>query len=185
MTFQTFSDGQVACGGRATDAGGIALFFDVSFPDASGERTVTMTQGEHDGGGKAKKDEILPYMNNTDLSGGDYNTTHLPAGTDPHQCAALCMQDPKCMVWVWVIRGMPAGSGDCIFKTGDHGCPSPSPRSKTQGLCTAGRGHEPVGHKCKPSVTPPARKGVMPPVRILKGETLDVRSTRKTTRRFE
>ena len=128
---------------------------------------------------QAKKNEVLPYMNNTDLGGGDYNTTHLPAGTDPHQCAALCMQDPNCMVWVYVIRGEPAGSGDCIFKNGDHECPSPSPQSKTQGLCTAGRGHEPLGHQCQP-VHPPARQNVMPPVRILKGETLDVRSTQKT-----
>ena len=126
----------------------------------------------------AKNDEVLPYMNNTDLAGGDYHTMHLPAGTDPHQCAALCMQDPQCMVWVYVIRGKPAGSGDCIFKNGDHDCPSSSPHSKTQGLCTAGRGHEPIGHTCKP-VHPPARQDVMPPVRILKGESLDVRSAQK------
>ena len=123
---------------------------------------------------QAKKDDILPFMNDTDLSGGDYNSTHLPAGTDPHQCAALCMHDPNCMVWVYVIRGEPLGSGDCIFKSEKHSCPIPSPHSTSQGVCTSGRGHEPIGHKCKPSGPPPARSGVMQPVRILKGEMLDV-----------
>jgi hypothetical protein len=154
---------------------------------------VTITQGEHAGEGISSTasppgnnshSKILPYMNNTDLGGGDYNTTHLPAGTDPHQCAALCMQDPKCMVWVYVIRGKPAGSGDCIFKNENHECPSASPHSTKQGMCTAGRGHEPIGHRCKPVPKPgpphpPAHKDVMPPVRILKGESLDVRGTHK------
>ena len=90
-------------------------------------------------------------MQDTDLGGGDYNSTHMPPGTDPHACAALCMQDPKCMAWVYVVRGKPAGSGDCIFKTLEHGCPVASPRSTSQGLCTAGRGHEPANHKCKAS----------------------------------
>ena len=55
------------------------------------------------------------------------------------------------MAWVYVVRGKPAGSGDCIFKTLEHGCPVASPRSTSQGLCTAGRGHEPANHKCKAS----------------------------------
>ena len=55
------------------------------------------------------------------------------------------------MAWVFVVRGKPAGSGDCIFKTLEHGCPVASPRSTSQGLCTAGRGHEPANHKCKAS----------------------------------
>ena len=185
-----------ACDYRATAAGGIALSFGVSPQDASGERTVTITQGVHtpegfsstaSPPGNNSHNKILLYMNNTDLGGGDYNTTHLPAGTDPHQCAALCMQDPKCMVWVYVIRKKPAGSGDCIFKNENHECPAASPHSTTQGMCTAGRGHEPIGHKCKsvPKPGPPHpahHKDVMPPVRILKGESLDVRGTHKNSR---
>ena len=123
----------------------------------------------------AKKDEILPFMNNTDLSGGDYNSTHLPAGTDPHQCAALCMQDPNCMVWVYVIHGEPLGGGDCIFKTEKHSCPIPSPHSTSQGVCTSGRGHEPIGHNCyhpKPSGPPGPTKATL---KVLTGETLDIR----------
>ena len=81
------------------------------------------------------------------------------------------------MAWVYVIRGSPAGSGDCIFKNGQHACPSYPPESSTQGMCTAGRGHEPVGHKCRGGGggSPPSHPGAMPPVHVVAGESLDVR----------
>jgi hypothetical protein len=158
--------------------GGVALSFGVSAADAtSGERIVRVTQGRHSPSPSpqpSRGSQVLPFMNDTDLSGGDYKTTHLPPDTDPHKCAALCLQDPECMVWVYVIRGKPAGSGDCLFKSGDHGCPRASPQSSSQGLCVAGRGHEPAHHKCNPYPKPAHSTG-LPPVRLLKGETLDVR----------
>ena len=67
-----------------------------------------------------------------------------------------------------------AAIGDCIFKNEKHACPSASPQSTSQGLCTAGRGHEPIGHKCKPLSPASPHMGSMPPVRIMNGETLDV-----------
>lgn len=97
---------------------------------------------------------VLEYMNQTDLGGGDYKTTHMAPGTDPHKCAALCLTDPHCMVWVYVIRGVPAGAGDCILKNGLHTCPHHLT------TCTAGRGHEPIGHKCHAlPPKPPASSG--------------------------
>ena len=70
--------------------------------------------------------EVLPFMNDTDLPGGDYKETHLPQSLDqPQVCAKMCLADPKCMVWTLVVRGKPAGSGACIFKNESHGCPSP------------------------------------------------------------
>ena len=47
---------------------------------------------------------VLAYMNHTDLGRGDYKTTHMPPGTDPHLCAKACLADPKCMVWTYHLR---------------------------------------------------------------------------------
>ena len=108
-------------------------------------------------------------MNNTDLSHGTYQSTHMPAGTDPHRCQTMCLADPMCEVWVYVIRGQPAGSGDCLFKSEAHTCPSANTK------CTAGRGHEPIGHNCyhpKPSPPPGPTKATL---KVLTGETLDIR----------
>ena len=55
-------------------------------------------------------------MKNTDLAGGDYNITHHPAHTDAFVCESLCHADAKCKAWTYVIRGAPAGSGDCCLK---------------------------------------------------------------------
>merc|ERR1712070_110783 len=33
------------------------------------------------------------YMNNTDISGGDYNKTHYPSNTDPKVCQSACDAD--------------------------------------------------------------------------------------------
>lgn len=136
----------------ASSVGGIELTFSVSAPDADGVRVVTifLPSPPPPRPWIAKK-KVLPYMNDTNLAGGDYNTTHMPAGTDPHACQALCLKDPTCMVWVYVIRGNPVGSGDCIFKNEGHGCPSFPPNFdgyNKPGYTTAGRGHEPIGHNC-------------------------------------
>ena len=41
-------------------------------------------------------------------------------------------------MWVYVIRGTPAGSGDCIFKNEHHMCPSHAVRSAaTCAVCCA------------------------------------------------
>jgi hypothetical protein len=64
-------------------------------------------------------------MAGTDLPGEDYRITHLPPKTDPKHCEALCAADSKCKAWTYVIRGTPAGSGDCCLKTAVP-CPGPS-----------------------------------------------------------
>ena len=57
-------------------------------------------------------------MEKTDLPGGnDYNITHYPANTSPSVCADACEADSKCQSWTYVIRGLPAGSGDCCLKS--------------------------------------------------------------------
>ena len=63
------------------------------------------------------------FMPGTDLPGNDYKITHLPPKTDPKACEALCAADPKCKAWTYVIRGVPAGSGDCCLK-GAIACPN-------------------------------------------------------------
>jgi len=45
------------------------------------------------------------------------NVTHHPANTDPSVCQAICDKDDKCRAWTYVIRGQPAGSGDCVLKS--------------------------------------------------------------------
>ena len=156
---------------------GISITFSVGKVDAAGTRLVNASvQHTQATPPPPPSAPILPYMNNTDLPGGDYHTTRLPPHTDPHQCGHLCMKDPACMVWVFVIRDQPVGSGDCIFKNELHACPVPSPHSTKQGICVAGRGNEPVGTNCHNDPAPPLPKAwVLPAVAVLRGETLDVR----------
>ena len=62
--------------------------------------------------------KVTTYMEKTDLPGGnDYNITHYPANTSPSVCADACEADSKCQSWTYVIRGLPAGSGDCCLKS--------------------------------------------------------------------
>ena len=77
----------------------------------------------------ARPVQLSRWMNDTDLGGGDYNITHhLPSSGDTAAtCQALCDGDEKCAAWVWVIRGVPAGTADCCLKTARHACPSRSP----------------------------------------------------------
>merc|ERR1711976_309833 len=70
-------------------------------------------------------------MKGTDMMGNDYKQTHYPKDTDPKVCQAACDADDKCDSWTYVIRGEPAGSGDCCLKSG-NACP------KSQGTCTSG-----------------------------------------------
>ena len=64
---------------------------------------------------------VTRFMAETDLNGGDYNKAaavgrHLPPGTDPRVCQAECDAAAECVAWTYVIRGEPAGSGDCCLK---------------------------------------------------------------------
>jgi len=76
------------------------------------------------------------YMNNTDISGGDYNKTHYPSRTDPEVCQAACDADAACVAWTYVIRGEPAGSGDCCLKSA-VACASDGRHVCTSGVKTA------------------------------------------------
>jgi len=69
--------------------------------------------------------KVDTFMAKTDMPGGDYNVTHYPAHTDPKVCEAACNADAKCKSWTYVIRGQPAGSGDCWLKGGTP-CPKGS-----------------------------------------------------------
>jgi hypothetical protein len=92
--------------------------------------------------------ELGRYMQNTDLMGGDYNKNATgrrhPPGTNPKVCQAECDKDPACVAWTYVIRGDPAGSGDCCLKkheaTGHESplnlCPNLSAKHCTSGVKT-------------------------------------------------
>eukprot|EP00037_Helgoeca_nana_P011075 m.98937 g.98937 ORF g.98937 m.98937 type:complete len:123 (-) comp20596_c0_seq12:63-431(-) len=71
-------------------------------------------------------------MVGVDMGGGDYDTVHVPPGSDAHACQARCVADPKCDAWTQVIRGSPTGSADCIKKSATHAPPTPNK------LCTSG-----------------------------------------------
>jgi hypothetical protein len=60
--------------------------------------------------------------------------THYPhvSADNAKICEAACAADAKCDAWTFVVRGAPAGSGDCCLK---HGIPCPKPGSAT---CTSG-----------------------------------------------
>jgi sucrose-6-phosphate hydrolase SacC (GH32 family) len=75
---------------------------------------------------------VEKYMNDTDVPGADYNITHYPANTDPKTCESACAADDKCKAWTFVIRGQPAGSGDCCLK---NSVPCPV---KGRTSCTSG-----------------------------------------------
>ena len=152
---------------RSVDAA-FVVNFSASAPDVDGTRLVTVNFVEPSTTppSPGPPSTILPYMNATDLGGGDYKLTHMPPNTDPHVCQAGCLKDPACMVWTYVIRGSPPGSGDCIFKSATHSCPSHNSK------CTSGNGHGPS--KCT-RPPPPRKAGGTKNFPLLKGETLDVR----------
>ena len=80
--------------------------------------------------------KIGTMMLDTDLPGGDLpgKTTHHPGTFGAAGCQALCAADSKCDSWTWVIRGAPAGSGDCCLKKGVT-CPAKPPAGLK---CTSG-----------------------------------------------
>ena len=100
-------------------------------------------RGHHNSSGGVA---LTRYMPHTDLLGGDYNKNastgrHLPAGTDPKACQAECDKASECVAWTYVIRGKPAGSGDCCLKkhavTGHEGALSLCPKFN-EDSCTSG-----------------------------------------------
>jgi hypothetical protein len=72
--------------------------------------------------------KVGTMMPNTDLPVGDFNVSHHPGSFGAVGCQGLCAADSKCDSWTWVIRGAPAGSGDCCQKKGVT-CPKPAPVS--------------------------------------------------------
>lgn len=95
---------------------------------------------------------IGTYMVGTDLPGDDMGCTHHPAEFGGHGCQAMCNADPKCKAFTWVIRGSPAGSGDCCLKSGVP-CPNPHPADP----CTSGAKNATVVPGCGAA---PANSGV-------------------------
>ena len=54
----------------------------------------------------------------------DSTTHHTPSrGDTAATCQTLCDSDSRCAVWVWVVRGQPAGSADCCLTSAARGCP--------------------------------------------------------------
>jgi sucrose-6-phosphate hydrolase SacC (GH32 family) len=79
--------------------------------------------------------KVTTYMKKTDMPGSDYNVTHHPVNTSPSVCASACEADSKCKAWTYVVRGEPAGSGDCCLKS-DIPCPVTSGGASQS--CTSG-----------------------------------------------
>lgn len=157
-----------------------------TFALPSSEATFGVVVGKPTTGGTP----VEKLMKGTDMGGGDYNVTHYPPNTDATVCEAACAADVKCNSWTYVIRGNPAGSGDCCLK-GNVPCPTPNP------ICTSGAkvaaklpgcGSNSAGAACtvqyKPSPDPSAAYHEVPvqcggkwdTLRIVAGErTVEVR----------
>jgi len=91
--------------------------------------------------------KVGTYMANTDLPGEDYNITHMPVNTDPKTCEAACKADGACKAWTYVVRGAPAGSGDCCLKSSVP-CPV---NTKSTASCTSGAMTEQTLPTCGPN----------------------------------
>lgn len=94
-------------------------------------------------------------MNKTDMPGGDYLVTHHPANTDPAVCQAACAADAKCNSWTYVIRGTPAGSGDCCLKS-TVPCPTDNAICTSGGKLAEAHCEGNTGFSCTVSYTPPS-----------------------------
>ena len=122
-------------------------------PGVSGSWTVEagLRSPKASGGGSNSSGAVglTRYMPETNLNGGDYNKNastgrHHPAGTDPKVCQAECDKAAECVAWTYVIRGAPAGSGDCCLKkqgaTGHEAklslCPKTNAKTCTSGVKT-------------------------------------------------
>lgn len=98
------------------------------------------------GGSPPTPAQVTTYMEKTDLPGDDYSVTHMPIGTNNAKvCEANCNDDDKCMAWTYVVRGSPAGSGDCCLK-GSVPCPSTSGGASAH--CTSGAKKKQVLPSC-------------------------------------
>ena len=81
-------------------------------------------------------------MAHTDIrSVHDYAKSHHPPGTDASVCQGLCDADSACRAWVYVVRGKPAGSGDCCLKNAT-GCPHLGSPTCTAGVKTPEQRHD-------------------------------------------
>lgn len=76
--------------------------------DASDTNSVSVASGAN----------LTTWMDGTDLGGNDFPLPckHYPPNTNATVCEALCRSTQGCGAWVYVIRGNPAGSGDCCLK---------------------------------------------------------------------
>jgi len=98
------------------------------------------------GGSPPTPAQVTTYMEKTDLPGDDYSVTHMPIGTNNAKvCEANCNDDDKCMAWTYVVRGSPAGSGDCCLKSS---VPCPSTSGGASAHCTSGAKKQQVLPSC-------------------------------------
>jgi sucrose-6-phosphate hydrolase SacC (GH32 family) len=106
----------------------VQLQFNVSAANVNGSRrTISVMDVAHPAHYLPRPVHLSRLMNDTDLSGGDLGspTHHLPSSGDTAAtCQALCDANAKCVAWVWVIRGLPAGSADCCLKSASYQCPA-------------------------------------------------------------
>jgi len=105
------------------------------------------------GDSAAKGVEVNTFMEGTDLAGDDYDITHYPPGTDAKVCQDVCNADSKCASWTYVIRGSPAGSGDCCLKASVP-CPGHMPTA-TSGAKTVQSCWDAKTLVCTLDYTPP------------------------------
>jgi len=124
-----------------------------SLPATAATFGITISDGVAPSGPK-----VETMMAKTDMPGGDYNITHHPANTDPKVCQALCEADAKCKSWTYVVRGSPAGSGDCCLKSVVP-CPQANKAGMTSGAKTEqtlpGCGDRDSTIQCTVEYTPP------------------------------
>lgn len=147
-----------------------------TFPIPSAAGTFGITVGKSVA--PAPPPHVGTYMEGTDLAGNDFNITHLPPKTDPHVCQAACTANAKCTSWTYVIRGDPAGSGDCCLKTGGVPCPKQD-NTCTSGAKTAtplpncGGGGGGSSIACQVHYVPPTNKSANYPVQVSCGGVVD------------
>jgi hypothetical protein len=156
----------------------VQLMFNVSAPFANGSRSVSAWDVARPAHLPAPPVMLARWNNDTDIhdmssrtchhAAADYDLTRHPPGSGDTAatCQATCDADKRCAAWVWVVRGLPAGTADCIKKALPFGrCPA-----------------QPRPHPCKPCTltsgakTPSGCDRPRPPavafgVELLKGET--------------
>ena len=149
-----------------------------SLPDAlDGNASSSWNQDTCDGVvsfpdlGRAPYNGSTPVML-SDLTAADYNLTHHhpSSGDTAATCQSLCDADERCAAWVWVVRGLPAGTADVKKALPFRRCPA-QPRPHPCKPCTLTSGVKTLSNCNMPR--PPA---VAFDVELLKGESsMDVR----------